>query len=157
MASVFLAQGNEKYTILYLDETGRRRKKVGTHDKNESESLARILEAEVAQKKLSKQNKEKPPTITPIMTRSSFDGMRLDFLDQIRADVAISQNVEPNGTRKWILKFGRTKGAGVSIRDAIDSLASQVHYNLTPSSPQEFKSYMFRRSEESYKRGRPKA
>ena len=44
MASVFKAKGAAKYTILYTDENGSRRKKRGYTDKRESERLATKLE-----------------------------------------------------------------------------------------------------------------
>jgi hypothetical protein len=40
MASVFKAKGAEKYTILFTDEHGKRRKKIGYVSKRESERLA---------------------------------------------------------------------------------------------------------------------
>jgi len=48
MASVFKAKGSSKYTILYVDETGRRRKKAGCSDKAVSERIAHDLENKVA-------------------------------------------------------------------------------------------------------------
>jgi integrase len=44
MASVFKADGATKYTILYNDEHGKRRKKIGYTDKRESERFAAKLE-----------------------------------------------------------------------------------------------------------------
>jgi hypothetical protein len=44
VASVFKANGKSEYTILYVDEHGRRRKKKGYTDKRESERLAKELE-----------------------------------------------------------------------------------------------------------------
>jgi hypothetical protein len=47
MASVFKAEkGDTRYTILYYDENGKRRKKVGFTDKKETERLANKLEDE---------------------------------------------------------------------------------------------------------------
>jgi integrase len=48
MASVFKAKGAAKYTILYVDETGRRRKKAGATDKAVSERIARDIENKIA-------------------------------------------------------------------------------------------------------------
>ena len=48
MASVFKPQGKSKYVILYFDEHGRRRKKVGAADKQATERIARDLENRVA-------------------------------------------------------------------------------------------------------------
>jgi hypothetical protein len=48
MASIFKSKGASKYTILYMDENGRRRKKAGTSDKAVSERIARDLENRVA-------------------------------------------------------------------------------------------------------------
>jgi hypothetical protein len=48
MASVFKPTGKSKYVIFYTDETGRRRKKVGTADKAVSERIARDIENRVA-------------------------------------------------------------------------------------------------------------
>jgi hypothetical protein len=48
MASVFKPTGKSKYAIFYTDETGRRRKKVGTADKAVSERIARDIENRVA-------------------------------------------------------------------------------------------------------------
>ena len=48
MASVFKAKGERKYTILYFDEDGRRRKTKGCSDKAESERIAADLENQVA-------------------------------------------------------------------------------------------------------------
>ena len=48
MASVFKAKGAKRYTILYFDENGQRRKKAGTTDKAVSERIARDLEKEKA-------------------------------------------------------------------------------------------------------------
>ncbi|MGP0064163.1 MAG: tyrosine-type recombinase/integrase [Isosphaeraceae bacterium] len=48
MASVFKADGAKKYTIVYTDENGRRRKKAGATDKAVSERIARDLENKVA-------------------------------------------------------------------------------------------------------------
>src|SRR5262249_24681477 len=48
MASVFKPEGAKKYTILYFDENGRRRKKAGTTDKAVSERIARDIENRVA-------------------------------------------------------------------------------------------------------------
>lgn len=44
MASVFKSKGDVKFTILYTDENGKRRKKVGYADKRESERLGMKLE-----------------------------------------------------------------------------------------------------------------
>jgi integrase len=44
MASVFKAAGAEKYSILYTDEFGKRRKRVGYPDKKRSDRLAAMLE-----------------------------------------------------------------------------------------------------------------
>jgi integrase len=44
MASVFKAAGAEKYSVLYTDEHGKRRKKVGYPDKKRSDRLAAMLE-----------------------------------------------------------------------------------------------------------------
>jgi hypothetical protein len=44
MASVFKAKGSSAYTVLYMDEHGKRRKKKGYTDKRESERLAKDLE-----------------------------------------------------------------------------------------------------------------
>jgi integrase len=49
MASVFKAKGAEKYTILFADEHGKRRKKIGYVSKRESERLAMKLEERAAQ------------------------------------------------------------------------------------------------------------
>ena len=51
MASVFKANGAKKYTIVYTDESGRRRKAVGTTDKRVSERIAAKLEEDVALRK----------------------------------------------------------------------------------------------------------
>ena len=49
MASVFKVAGAKKYTILYTDENGRRRKKgAGVTDKTVAERIARDLENKVA-------------------------------------------------------------------------------------------------------------
>jgi site-specific recombinase XerD len=48
MASVFKPAGKSRYVILYFDENGRRRKKVGTTDKAVTERIARDLENRVA-------------------------------------------------------------------------------------------------------------
>src|SRR5262249_56330718 len=48
MASVFKPGGKSKYVIVYTDETGRRRKKVGATDKAVSERIARDIENRVA-------------------------------------------------------------------------------------------------------------
>jgi integrase len=44
MASVFKSDGAEKYTILYTDQNGKRRKKTGYPDKKRSDRLAMKLE-----------------------------------------------------------------------------------------------------------------
>ena len=47
MASVFKAKkSDERYTIMYYDENGQRRKKIGYSDKRESQKLACRLEDE---------------------------------------------------------------------------------------------------------------
>ena len=51
MASVFKAAGASKYTILYHDENGRRRKKAGTTDKGVTERIAHAIEERVALRK----------------------------------------------------------------------------------------------------------
>ena len=48
MASVFKARGAKRYTILYHDENGKRRKKAGTTDKAVTERIARDIENKVA-------------------------------------------------------------------------------------------------------------
>ena len=48
MASVFKPKGKSKYEISYKDETGRRRKKVGTTDKAVTRRIANDLENKVA-------------------------------------------------------------------------------------------------------------
>jgi integrase len=48
VASVFKADGARKYTIVYTDENGRRRKKAGATDKAVSERIARDIENKVA-------------------------------------------------------------------------------------------------------------
>ena len=48
MASVFKPAGKPKYVILYTDENGRRRKKIGATDKAVSERIAHDLENNVA-------------------------------------------------------------------------------------------------------------
>jgi integrase len=48
MASVFKSTGAKKYTILYKDENGIRRKKTGTADKGVSERIANAIEERVA-------------------------------------------------------------------------------------------------------------
>src|SRR5262245_17867341 len=48
MASVFKPKGRSKYLILYHDEHGRRRKKVGATDKAVSQRIAREIENRVA-------------------------------------------------------------------------------------------------------------
>jgi integrase len=48
MASVFKARGKAHYTILYVDENGRRRKKAGATDKVVTERIAHDLENKVA-------------------------------------------------------------------------------------------------------------
>jgi hypothetical protein len=52
MASVFKPAGKSKYVIVYIDENGRRRKKVVTTDKAVSERIAREIENRVALRKL---------------------------------------------------------------------------------------------------------
>ena len=47
MASIFKANGAKRYTILYFDENGDRRKKAGFTDKSMTERLARDLEENV--------------------------------------------------------------------------------------------------------------
>src|SRR5262245_16890264 len=47
MASVFKAKGAKKFTIIYTDEHGKRRKKRGYSDKGETMKLARKLEDRV--------------------------------------------------------------------------------------------------------------
>jgi integrase len=47
MASVFKPEGSKKYVIVYTDETGRRRKKIGATDKTMTEQLARAIESQV--------------------------------------------------------------------------------------------------------------
>jgi integrase len=44
MASVFKPAGSDKYVIMWMDETGRRRKRVAYHDKRDSDRLAMRLE-----------------------------------------------------------------------------------------------------------------
>ena len=44
MASIFKPKGSSKYVILYFDENGDRRKKVGTTDKAVTERIARGIE-----------------------------------------------------------------------------------------------------------------
>ena len=51
MASVFKAKGAAKYTILYTDQDGRRRKKMGATDKGVSQRIANDLENKVALRK----------------------------------------------------------------------------------------------------------
>src|SRR4051812_12096091 len=48
MASVFKAKGAKKYTIVWIDETGRRRKRAGATDKGVTERIARGIENQVA-------------------------------------------------------------------------------------------------------------
>jgi integrase len=48
MASIFKSKGASKYTILYFDENGRRRKRAGATDKTVSERIANDLENRVA-------------------------------------------------------------------------------------------------------------
>jgi integrase len=48
VASVFKPKGKTKYVILYTDESGRRRKKIGTTDKGVTQRIARELENRVA-------------------------------------------------------------------------------------------------------------
>ena len=48
MPSVFKAKGAAKYTILYVGETGRRRKKAGATDKAVTERIARDIENKIA-------------------------------------------------------------------------------------------------------------
>ena len=48
MASVFKSKGSAKYTILYTDENGHRRKKTGATDKAVSERMAHDIENKVA-------------------------------------------------------------------------------------------------------------
>ena len=48
MASVFKPKGKAKYVILYQDEQGRRRKKVGATDKGVTQRIAREIENRVA-------------------------------------------------------------------------------------------------------------
>jgi hypothetical protein len=48
MASIFKPKGKARYVIIYTDENGRRRKKVGTRDKGVTERIARDLENRVA-------------------------------------------------------------------------------------------------------------
>src|SRR5262245_12289089 len=49
MASIFKAAGAKKYTIVYTDKDGKRRKKAGYTDKKESERLANQLEERARQ------------------------------------------------------------------------------------------------------------
>src|SRR5262245_9233002 len=51
MASVFKPKGKSRYVILYHDENGRRRKKIGVTDKAVSERIAHDLENKVALRK----------------------------------------------------------------------------------------------------------
>src|SRR6478672_3961700 len=51
MASIFKPKGKSRYVILYSDETGHRRKKVGATDKAVTQRLASKLENEVALRK----------------------------------------------------------------------------------------------------------
>ncbi|MGP0070174.1 MAG: tyrosine-type recombinase/integrase [Isosphaeraceae bacterium] len=48
MATVFKTPGAKRYTIVYRDETGRRRKKMGTADKGITERIAREIENRTA-------------------------------------------------------------------------------------------------------------
>jgi integrase len=48
MASVFKPDGSKKYIIMYVDESGRRRKKTGTTDKGVTQRIANDLENNVA-------------------------------------------------------------------------------------------------------------
>ena len=48
MASVFKPNGSKKYVIMYVDENGRRRKKIGTTDKGVTQRIANDLENKVA-------------------------------------------------------------------------------------------------------------
>jgi hypothetical protein len=47
MASIFKAKGAKRYTILYFDENGKRRKKAGATDKAVTERIARDIENRV--------------------------------------------------------------------------------------------------------------
>ena len=48
MASIFKPKGKAKYVIMYVDATGRRRKKVGATDKAVTQRIANDLENRVA-------------------------------------------------------------------------------------------------------------
>jgi hypothetical protein len=51
MASVFKLAGKSKYVIIYTDENGKRRKKIGATDKAVSQRLANELENKVAMRR----------------------------------------------------------------------------------------------------------
>ena len=48
MASIFKPRGKDKFVIVYTDESGQRRKQVGTTDKAVTERIAADLEGKVA-------------------------------------------------------------------------------------------------------------
>jgi integrase len=48
MASIFKPKGKTKYVILYMDDNGRRRKKIGATDKTVTQRIARDIENRVA-------------------------------------------------------------------------------------------------------------
>ncbi len=62
MASVFKPKGSSKYVILYFDENGDRRKKVGTTDKTVTERIARDIENRVALRERGSLTQRRKPT-----------------------------------------------------------------------------------------------
>ena len=89
-----------------------------------------------------------------IRSSTSFDGARLDLADAHCGSLSIRSELSESGSFTWILRCGKVRTTGASIREVIDKFADKINADLTPEDPVEFRAYMFRRSEDDYKKSR---
>jgi integrase len=134
MASVFKSKGASAYTVLYMDEHGKRRKKKGYTDKRESERLAKELE--------DRARKIKDGLIDPKAEAfRTHEGTLLaehlaDFERSILAKGATTKHVAMTGQRiRRTLDLAKARRiSDLSLSKALDAVQSLRDAGLSQSS-----------------------
>src|SRR5262245_49356660 len=123
MASVFKPTGAKKYVIIYVDETGRRRKKTGATDKAVSERIARDIENRVALRREGlvdpKDEAYRTHTARPMVDH--LDAYAAHLADKGRTEAHITLTI--SRARRVVALF---RGAPLSDIEAANSSADEL-------------------------------
>jgi hypothetical protein len=82
----------------------------------------------------------------------TFDQARLNLAEEYREGFSVKCELDQNGLHRWIIKAGKARVTGETIRDALDKLAEKLRVKLALGEKKEFKALMYRRTEDDYKK-----